>query len=201
MEKDCPEHGSFSVPVWRGRPLFQSWVRPKIPADIKVPLTRVERGCPFDCGLCPDHRQHTCTAVLEVTGRCNLRCSFCFADSGEVTPDPDLETVRGWYQRLLDVGGPYNIQLSGGEPTMRDDLPELVSMGRDMGFGFIQLNTNGLRLSREPQFLEDLKQAGLASLFLQFDGTQEEIYRKLRGGDFWPPSWKQFGCAGSWALE
>ncbi|WP_347491499.1 radical SAM (seleno)protein TrsS [Desulfoscipio sp. XC116] len=184
LEKECPEHGSFKVPIWRGRPLFQSWIRPKIPADIKVPLTRVERGCPFDCGLCPDHRQHTCTAVLEVTGRCNLRCSFCFADAGKVAPDPDPETVRGWYRRLLDVGGPYNIQLSGGEPTMRDDLPELVAMGREMGFGFIQLNTNGLRLSREPQFLEALSQAGLASLFLQFDGTQEEIYRKLRGGDF-----------------
>lgn len=184
LEKDCPEHGSFRVPIWRGRPVFQSWVRPKIPGVINAPLTRVEQGCPFDCGLCPDHRQHTCTAVLEVTGRCNLHCSFCFANSGDAAPDPDRETVRGWYQSLLDVGGPYNIQLSGGEPTLRDDLPELVSLGRSMGFNFIQLNTNGLRLSREPKFLADLKEAGLSSVFLQFDGTEQEIYRKLRGGDF-----------------
>ncbi|TYO94602.1 hypothetical protein LX24_02259 [Desulfallas thermosapovorans DSM 6562] len=184
LEKECPEHGSFKVVIWRGEPSFESWSRPKIPAVINVPLTRVERGCPFDCGLCPDHRQHTCTAVLEVTGRCNLHCSFCFAGSGGgAARDPDPGVIRGWYRTLLDAGGPYNIQLSGGEPTMRDDLPGLVSMGRDMGFSFIQLNTNGLRLSREPRFFEELQRAGLASLFLQFDGTESEIYRKLRGRD------------------
>ncbi|MCG8400703.1 MAG: radical SAM protein [Firmicutes bacterium] len=184
LEKDCPEHGGFQVPIWRGQPLFQSWVRPKIPGVIKSALTGVRQGCPFDCGLCPDHRQQTCTAVLEVTGRCNLHCAFCFADSGDAAGDPGRETVKSWYRLLLDVGGPYNIQLSGGEPTLRDDLPELVSMGRAMGFDFIQLNTNGLRLSREPGFLEKLKQAGLSSIFLQFDGAGREIHRKLRGGDF-----------------
>ncbi len=183
LEKQCPEHGSFKVVIWRGQPLFQSWSRPKIPAVINVPLTRVEHGCPFDCGLCPDHRQHTCTAVLEVTGRCNLHCSYCFASSGKTCSDLDPDVVRGWYQTLLDAGGPYNVQLSGGEPTLRDDLPLLVSMGRDMGFDFIQLNTNGLRLSREPRFLEELQRAGLTSIFLQFDGTEGEIYRKLRGED------------------
>lgn len=184
LEKVCPEHGSCRTKIWQGEPSFQSWARPKIPGTIKVPFTEVSRGCPFDCGLCPDHRQHTCTAVLEVTSRCNLNCTFCFADAGGSNTDPDIDTIRSWYQRLLDAGGPYNIQLSGGEPTLRDDLPELVALGRSMGFGFIQLNTNGLRLSREPEFLEALKQAGLSSVFLQFDGTEPEIHRKMRGGDF-----------------
>ncbi|MQL50787.1 radical SAM protein [Desulfofundulus thermobenzoicus] len=184
LEKTCPEHGSFRTKIWEGQPSFQSWVRPKIPAAINVPFTEVDRGCPFDCGLCPAHRQHTCTALLEVTGRCHLKCTFCFADAGGSGPDPDQKTVRGWYQRLLDAGGPYNIQLSGGEPTLRDDLPALVALGRSMGFNFIQLNTNGLRLAREPEFLESLKDAGLASVFLQFDGTEREIHRQLRGGDF-----------------
>jgi uncharacterized radical SAM superfamily Fe-S cluster-containing enzyme len=121
---------------------------------------------------------------LEVTGRCNLKCPVCFAEAGEeVSADPGYDTVRGWYQRLLDAGGPYNIQLSGGEPTMRDDLPELVALGRSMGFDFIQVNTNGLRLAREPAFLEKLARAGLSTVYLQFDGTEQEIYRKLRGGD------------------
>ncbi len=185
IEKTCPDHGTIKTKVWQGEPTFQSWSRPKIPGTIKVPFTQVDRGCPYDCGLCPDHRQHTCTAVIEVTGRCNLSCAFCFADAGGGgTADPEKDVIRSWYRKLLDAGGPYNIQLSGGEPTLRDDLPEIVAMGRSMGFGFIQLNTNGLRLSREPGFFESLQQAGLASVFLQFDGTEPEIHRQMRGGDF-----------------
>ncbi|HUW66126.1 MAG TPA: radical SAM protein [Spirochaetia bacterium] len=184
LVKDCPEHGGFRSVIWRGEPSWESWVRPKTPAQIEVPLTEEIKGCPFDCGLCPAHRQHTCTALLEVTDRCNLHCSFCFAGSDGPSIDPSLGTVRGWYQRLLDSGGPCNIQLSGGEPTLRDDLPQLVALGRCMGFSFIQLNTNGLRLARDPRFLESLAKAGLSSVFLQFDGTQGDIHRRLRGGDF-----------------
>ena len=76
-----------------------------------------------------------------------------------------------------------NIQLSGGEPTLRDDLPQIVAMGREAGFGFIQINTNGLRLAQDPAFVRDLKSAGLSSVFLQFDGTADTLYRKLRGRD------------------
>nr|WP_207754947.1 radical SAM (seleno)protein TrsS [Desulforadius tongensis] len=184
LEKSCPEHGFFQTLIWRGKPDFQSWTRPKIPTAPKVCFTEVERGCPFDCGLCARHRQHTCTALLEVTQRCNLKCTFCFADSGTgMSSDPDLEVIRGWYQRLLDAGGPYNIQLSGGEPTVRGDLPRIVALGREMGFNFIQLNTNGLRLAEDPGYVQELKKAGLNSVFLQFDGTEEAIYRKLRGSD------------------
>ena len=85
---------------------------------------------------------------------------------------------------LLDSGGPYNVQLSGGEPTLRDDLPEIIALGRSMGFPFIQLNTNGLRLYEEPYFLQRLAEAGLSSLFLQFDGLTGDIYEKLRGADY-----------------
>lgn len=184
LVKECPEHGTFRTIIWRGEPAFETWVRPKTPAKIGVPFTEEVLGCPFDCGLCPAHRQHTCTALLEVTGSCNLHCSFCFAGSGDAGLDPSLPVVRGWYQRLIDAGGPYNIQLSGGEPTLRDDLPELVALGRSMGFSFIQLNTNGLRLARDPRFTESLAKAGLSSVFLQFDGTQGDIHRRLRGADF-----------------
>ena len=183
LEKTCPEHGEFQTKIWQGVSSFQNWVRPKIPGVINIPYTEVKRGCPFDCGLCPSHRQHTCTAVIEVTQRCNLQCTFCFADAGSNSVDPDQETVRSWFQSLLNAGGPYNVQISGGEPTMRDDLPELVAMGRAMGFHFIQLNTNGLRLSWDRNYLEALKQAGLDSIFLQFDGTEPEIHRYMRGGD------------------
>jgi uncharacterized radical SAM superfamily Fe-S cluster-containing enzyme len=160
---------------------MSSWVRPKIPTSPQNPFTQVQQGCPFDCGLCPDHRQQTCTALLEVTQRCNLQCPFCFANAGGVSSDPSLAVIESWYRRLLEAGGPYNVQLSGGEPTLRDDLPEIIALGRSMGFRFIQLNTNGLRLARQPAYLKRLKEAGLSSVFLQFDGLEDGVYKQLRG--------------------
>jgi tetraether lipid synthase len=184
MKKTCPDHGEFQVVLWRGDPSYQSWVRPKVPCFPDNPATGVDRGCPFDCGLCPEHRQQTCTALLEVTQRCNLNCAFCFADADTPhRPDPDLTTIRRWYESIL-ASGTCNIQLSGGEPTLRNDLPDIVALGRSLGFGFIQINTNGLRLGTDPAYVERLKNAGLASVFLQFDGTHEDIHRKLRGGMF-----------------
>lgn len=182
LVKECPEHGSFETIIWRGTPTFQSWSRPKVPTKPKVAFTQVDKGCPYDCGLCIEHRQHTCTALLEVSNRCNLNCSFCFASSEQQGgPDPDLKTIEYWYQRLLEAGGPYNIQLSGGEPTVRDDLPQIVALGKGLGFNFIQVNTNGLRLAADKGYVRELKQAGLSSVYLQFDGTEESIYTQLRG--------------------
>ncbi len=182
LEKSCPEHGSFSAVIWRGLPAYASWVRPKIPSYPDNPFTAVDRGCPFDCGLCPDHRQHTCSVLFEVTQRCDLRCPVCFADAGEPHgPDPDLGAIEGWYRRLLEAGGPFNIQLSGGEPCLRDDLADIIALGRSLGFMFFQVNTNGLRLSRDKHYLERLKEAGLSTVFLQFDGTRDHVHEKLRG--------------------
>jgi len=182
LRKTCPEHGDFETIVWRGQPDYLGWVKPKIPAHPTNPLTAVEQGCPFDCGLCPDHRQHTCTAVLEVTQQCDLRCPFCFASAGSRrTVDPAIKVIEGWYRRLLDSGGPANIQLSGGEPTLRNDLPEIIALGRSLGFSFIQVNSNGLRLARDADYVRRLKEAGLSSVFLQFDGTDDAIMKTTRG--------------------
>lgn len=181
LSKNCPEHGTFEALLWRGKPDYQSWVRSKIPSRPKVCFTEIERGCPYDCGLCSDHRQHSCTVLLEITQRCNLSCSFCFANAGENGHvDPPIEEIKEWYIKILEAGGPYNIQLSGGEPTVREDLPEIIRLGRSLGFGFIQLNTNGLRLANDRSFASQLKDAGLSSVFLQFDGTEDDIYRTLR---------------------
>lgn len=183
LEKTCPQHGKFRVLIWEGEPAFTSWVRPKVPGKLKKCFTKVDQGCPFDCGLCDDHRQETCTALLEVTGRCNLSCPVCFADAGGRinNEDPDLAVIQGWYEKLLGAGGPYNLQLSGGEPTVRDDLPEIAALGKAMGFNFIQINTNGLRLAGETDYIKKLQEAGVTSVFLQFDGTDDGIYRQIRG--------------------
>jgi 7,8-dihydro-6-hydroxymethylpterin dimethyltransferase len=184
MRKSCPQHGEVVTLLWRGEPRYEAWTRPKIPAEPGPGQTEATKGCPFDCGLCSDHRQQTCTALIEVTQACNLRCAFCFADSGGVgRGNLDLWEVRNRYETLLANGYPCNVQLSGGEPTLRDDLPEIVALGRSVGFEFIQLNTNGVRLGSDPAYLERLKEAGLSSVFLQFDGTEPEAHRVLRGAD------------------
>ena len=181
MLKRCPEHGEYRTLLWRGSPQWDSWVRPTIPTPPKECFTRVEKGCPFDCGLCADHYKTTCTALIEVTQRCNLNCRFCFANAGTELDEPSLAVINGWYKNVLAASGPVNIQLSGGEPTLRNDLPEILAMGRELGFNFIQLNTNGLRLAEDTDFLSRLKEAGLSSVFLQFDGTEDQIYQSIRG--------------------
>lgn len=182
LEKTCSEHGRTRVVIWRGKPSYQSWsVTAKIPSYPLACETEVKLGCPYDCGLCSEHRQRSCCVLLEVTQRCNLRCPVCFAEAGGVHADPDIGAIEGWYRKLLASGGPYNIQLSGGEPTVRDDLPEIIALGRSLGFSFIQLNTNGIRLATEPKYARILKQAGLSCVFLQFDGMNDVIYEKLRG--------------------
>jgi hypothetical protein len=120
--------------------------------------------------------------LLEVTRRCNLNCSVCFAESRpQEAPDPDLSEIRNWYRTAWNLAPGSNIQLSGGEPTVREDLPDIVAAGREAGFGFVQLNTNGLRLAGDGGYVRALKDAGLASVFMQFDGTDDAAHVQLRG--------------------
>jgi 7,8-dihydro-6-hydroxymethylpterin dimethyltransferase len=182
LEKRCAQHGFFRTIIWRGKPALSNWTRPKVPVFPVPGITEKRLGCPLDCGLCPDHRQRTCTALIEVTGHCHLNCPICFASSGSaVGPDPDLEQIGRGYERIREVAGPCHIQLSGGEPSVRDDLPAIVTLGRRLGFDFIQLNTNGRRLAQDADYARTLKEAGLSSVFLQFDGMSPEGHRALRG--------------------
>lgn len=183
IEKECKEHGFFKTLVWNGEPSLESWKINKVPSYPKKPTVSFEKGCPFDCGLCAEHRQHTCTALIEVTQRCNLKCKFCFASGGEHnnSTDVDLSNIKFQYESVLKYSGVCSIQISGGEPTVRDDLPEIIKMGHEMGFNFIQLNTNGIRLGEDREYVKRLKGSGLSSVFLQFDGTEDEIYEELRG--------------------
>lgn len=180
--KDCEEHGHFETIVWRGNPTYESWLRKKTPAHPEIPYTKVSKGCPHDCGLCSEHRQNTCTALVEVTSRCNLNCKFCFADAKGSCEDPDIKTIEMWYSRIIKAQGHKNLQISGGEPTVREDLPEIIELASKMGFDFIQLNTNGIRLG-DIDYYTKLKEAGLKSIFLQFDGLDREVLSKLRGKD------------------
>lgn len=184
LKKTCPQHGSYEVCIWQGTPAYSAWTKGATDAAPDSCTTAVNKGCPFDCGLCPAHRQQTCCVLLEVTDRCNLRCPICFAsaaDYGADKEEPMLQVINEWYEHLLKSGGPYNIQLSGGEPTLRDDLPELIALGKKKGFSFFQVNTNGLRLAEDAAYVKRLKEAGLNCVFLQFDGLTEAVYEQLRG--------------------
>ena len=161
LEGRCDEHGPWQTSIWSGPPSFESWCGP-------------------DASLAA---RQTCTVVMEVTRRCDLGCPVCFAEASRsvAEPDPPRAELAGRFSRLFAAEGAINLQLSGGEPTMRPDLPEVVADASAAGFAFVQLNTNGLRLAAEDGYAERLRDAGLESVFLQFDGLTEETYRSLRG--------------------
>ncbi|MBR4696678.1 MAG: radical SAM protein [Selenomonadaceae bacterium] len=184
MEKECPEHGPFDALLWEGHlESYQAWggmpSTPVTPAGARP----TEKGCPYDCGLCEAHWRDGCCVLLEVTSRCNLRCPVCFASAREGTAqeDPGLEEIGKLYDMLMERGGPFNIQLSGGEPTLRDDLDEIIALGMEKGFTFFQLNTNGLRIAEEEGYAGWLSRAGVSCVFLQFDGLRDSDYEALRG--------------------
>jgi 7,8-dihydro-6-hydroxymethylpterin dimethyltransferase len=182
LNKTCKEHGPFSVPIWKGLPSYNSWeVKRRATSNIHS-ITERKRGCPYDCGICPDHRQHTCCVLLEITKNCNLKCPVCFAAAGGTKEkDPSLEEIGQWYDMLKEAGESFNIQISGGEPSLRDDVPEIIQLGKEKGFPFFQLNTNGIRLANDMEYVKRLKDAGLDCVFLQFDSLKDEIFEKLRG--------------------
>jgi 7,8-dihydro-6-hydroxymethylpterin dimethyltransferase len=182
LKKTCPEHGTTSTPVWRGLDSYLRWGEAaRTFSSPSVCATEVKRGCPHDCGLCPDHRQQSCCVLLEVTSRCDLACPVCYASAGRQGADASFDEIGGWLDTLAEAGGRVHIQLSGGEPTVRDDLPEVVELIRSRGFEFVQLNTNGVRIAREPDYLAGLAKAGLDCVFLQFDGVSDDVYQRLRG--------------------
>ena len=184
LVKECNAHGKFQTLIWEGNAAdYLSWGRENLSAETPVNPKVKEKSCPDNCGLCEEHERKGCCMILEVTKRCNMHCPVCFASAGEGGEKGDLSIceIEKQYDFLMAHGGPFNIQLSGGEPTMRDDLPEIIHMGREKGFTFFQLNTNGIRLAREEGYAGKLKKAGLNTVFLQFDGVTDQVYETLRG--------------------
>ncbi|EQB22717.1 Molybdenum cofactor biosynthesis protein MoaA [Dehalobacter sp. UNSWDHB] len=182
LEKTCPEHGDFKSLVWEGKPRYQVWLRQEDNTKPVICDTETERGCPYDCGICPQHEQQACCVLIELTQRCNQNCRFCFADAGHALAEMSLEEISSLYDSLLErsPGRPFNIQLSGGEPTLRKDLAEIIRLGKEKGFPYIQVNSNGKLLAADPAYAQSLAAAGLDCVFLQFDGTDDDVYREIR---------------------
>ena len=186
MEKTCPDHGDFKDTVW-------SDVRLYLKAEefsfgdgrgLSNPAVQDATICPDDCGLCSMHMSHTGLANIDLTNRCNLTCPVCFANANVqgYLYEPDFETIKGMLQRLRDekpVAGRV-VQFSGGEPTLHPQFMEICAAAREMGFSHVQAATNGILLS-DPAFARQARDHGLTTLYLQFDGTCDEIYQRTRG--------------------
>jgi uncharacterized radical SAM superfamily Fe-S cluster-containing enzyme len=188
IKKDCPEHGFFQELYWSD---YDQYVRAeKLRCDgegLNNPRTKTVNGCPYDCGICPEHKSHTALAIIDVTNRCNLTCPICFANAAAAgyVYEPTKEEVTGMLENLR-ANNPVPataLQFSGGEPTIRNDLVDLVRKAKEVGFRHVEVNTNGLRLSQSVDYCKELKAAGVSTVYLQFDGLTPDVYKFIRGVD------------------
>jgi uncharacterized radical SAM superfamily Fe-S cluster-containing enzyme len=190
LEKTCPQHGKFEDVYWGDAELFrwfyEGWYKAKYcGVGLENPHTKPIKGCPYDCGLCTQHESYTILGIIDVTNRCNMACPVCFAYAGAVNYvyEPSYEQIVGMI-RLLRNNKPWAcnaLQFSGGEPTLRNDLPNLIMEAKKAGIDHVEVNTNGLRLSGDVDYFRRLIDAGMSTLYLQFDGLREEIYKRMRG--------------------
>jgi hypothetical protein len=187
MQKRCEEHGDFKDVYWSDADLYEKFAQWSLDADetsAGIQNTELVKGCPFDCGLCPEHKSSTMLALIDLTNRCNQRCPTCFANAAVAgyLYEPTMDQLEGMMKLLRSEVPPCPaIQFAGGEPTMREHFVEIVEMARDLGFSHIQVATNGLAMAKSVEFCHELKEAGLHTVYLQFDGVTEEPYKTLRG--------------------
>jgi 7,8-dihydro-6-hydroxymethylpterin dimethyltransferase len=188
MLKRCSEHGGERVLIAddveyyrRCREVFIK--PPEMPNHYNTPI---RWGCPYDCGLCPDHEQHSCLTVLEITDNCNLRCPICYASSGPERPRfRSLDQI----ERMLDAivrneGEPDVVQVSGGEPTIHPDFFTVLDLCRQRPIKHLMVNTNGVRIATDPAFAERLAEyRNGCEVYLQFDSLEREPLLALRGAD------------------
>jgi uncharacterized radical SAM superfamily Fe-S cluster-containing enzyme len=186
--KRCPDHGSERVLIAddvdyyrRCREVFIK--PPEMPLVYNTP---VKWGCPYDCGLCTDHEQHSCLTLVEICDYCNLRCPVCYAESG---PERQQFRTLAQIEKMLDAvvrneGHPDVVQLSGGEPTVHPDFFDIVEMAKARPIRHLMVNTNGVRIAQEEDFARRLAEVREDfEVYLQFDSFEREPLIQLRGAD------------------
>ena len=186
LRKHCPTHGSQCDLLEHDADYFtrrNDFSRPGTACKLQTPRAK---GCPFDCGLCPEHEQHTCIGLIEVTTGCDMGCPVCYADAGAACDLP-LADIRRMIDFYIDSehGHAEILQISGGEPTVHPDILDILRYARSTSLAYVMLNTNGLRLASDPAFVRELASfVGGFEVYLQFDGLSSASCRTLRGGDF-----------------
>jgi hypothetical protein len=188
MDKTCPTHGMYHELYWSDYDQYKRVEKfAKEGEGLSNPRTQTDKGCPQDCGICPAHKSHTALGIIDITNRCNLRCPVCFANAASAgyVYEPTKKQIHAMLQNLRD-NSPVPataLQFSGGEPTIREDLPDLVAAAKDLGFRHVEVNTNGIRLAQSVEYCRTLAEAGVSTVYLQFDGLTDDIYRFTRGTD------------------
>lgn len=188
MEKSCLKHGNFKDVVWSDTAMYleaEKWAVDGV--GVKNPAITDAKECPFDCGLCNLHLSHTGLANVDLTNRCNLRCPICFANANQAgyVFEPDYDTVVKMLKVLRDekpVPTPA-VQFSGGEPTIYPRFLDIIKAAKDLGFAQIQVATNGIEFAKSVELCQKASDAGINTVYLQFDGLRREIYVRARGRD------------------
>lgn len=181
MRKRCPDHGLFEALVYADADAYVRNARFNKPGTIPLAFhTEVRQGCPFDCGLCPEHQQHTCLGIIEVNSACNMDCPLCFASAGPGF-NLTLEEVEGILDELIRTEGrPDVVQFSGGEPSIHPQIGEMLRAAKRREIRHVMLNTNGKRIASDDRFIAELAEIR-PSIYFQFDGFERRTYQVLRG--------------------
>ena len=183
FRKRCPEHGVVEDFVCSDVAYFD---RHEFSQPARMPQafgTAASKGCPHDCGLCPEHEQHTCIGLIEVTSNCNLKCPMCFAESGPGGTNIDFATYTRMVDRFVQLEGIADVvQLSGGEPTLHPEIVRMVRYAYEKPILAVMINTNGIRLAHDRELLEALApMRDRLEIYLQFDGFDRQTNATLRG--------------------
>jgi 7,8-dihydro-6-hydroxymethylpterin dimethyltransferase len=183
--KRCKDHGVMKTMISDDLAYWQQqkiWLKP---GDRPLmPQTRTEAGCPFDCGLCPDHEQHSCLAIVEINQACNLACPVCFANATDLHGSHlPLSTIEAMLDALVaSEGEPDLVQISGGEPTIHPQFFEVLDACKARPIRHVMINTNGLRIAQDPAFVDRLASyAPRLEVYLQFDSLSDDALMDIRG--------------------
>jgi uncharacterized radical SAM superfamily Fe-S cluster-containing enzyme len=172
--------------VWPSAEHYK-WMRslafPKV-APNRDAIHKSAKPCPTGCGICQRHQRKPTLVEIEVTQRCNIHCPVCFMSAESDTSDVPLERIDDFIDAIATTAGTdTGVQLTGGEPTVRSDLADIIRRVRARGFWGVEVNTNGVVISRDTDYLRGLVDAGLTGIYLQFDGFDREAYKQIRGAD------------------
>ncbi len=187
MLKRCPDHGNSKVLIADDAEYYKNIRNYNKPSEMPYTFnTKTHYGCPYDCGLCPDHEQHSCLTIVEVTDRCNLTCPTCYAGS---SPTYGRHRTLDEIKKMMDAvvrneKEPDVVQISGGEPTIHPQFFEILDYAKTLPIKHLMLNTNGIRIAKEKDFAEKLKTyAPDFEIYLQFDSFEDSVLQTLRGAD------------------